>query len=387
MMLHASTLRAVHSIRRIAVFSLVHDRGKFLGALCGVSFAAMLVLVQSGLYQGFQQTSSEVIRRAGGDLWVMVRGTPVVDSGEVMSVAARYFIEGHPCIGRTRGLVQSFATIRKAAGTEDSVVLVGYEPDPVQVLPWNLLRGLPGHLHGPSRVAVDELDLDKLQIHGDPLKASLEVGGQTVYVVGLTRGIRSFTLSPYMFTEIHTARRLLGLARDQAHFWLVDLRHPACREDVTRWIHRHPELLARTPEEFSRITESYWVGGSGAGTALGFSAVLGLIVGLVIVGQTLYSMTKDHRRELATLKAMGAKRWELAGFVFWQTALLAGAGGATGALLALGARAGLSGMGLLVVLSESVFLFGLGAILLMCFLASVSSVRVIFALEAAEVFK
>ena len=35
-------------------------------------------------------------------------------------------------------------------------------------------------------------------------------------------------------------------------------------------------------------------------------AILGLIVGTVIVAQTLYSSTKDHLNEFATLRALGS---------------------------------------------------------------------------------
>jgi putative ABC transport system permease protein len=37
-------------------------------------------------------------------------------------------------------------------------------------------------------------------------------------------------------------------------------------------------------------------------------AILGLIVGIVIVAQTLYSSTKDHLNEFATLRASARRR-------------------------------------------------------------------------------
>ena len=69
--------------------------------------------------------------------------------------------------------------------------------------------------------------------------------------------------------------------------------------------------------------------GSGAGAALAFSALFSLVIGIVIVGQTLYSITREHLKELATLKAMGASRGELVGFVSWQASFLALVGGAS----------------------------------------------------------
>jgi len=48
------------------------------------------------------------------------------------------------------------------------------------------------------------------------------------------------------------------------------------------------------------------VGGGGAGAALLMGSLLALIVGTVIVAQTLYSSTKDHLQEFATLRAIGS---------------------------------------------------------------------------------
>ncbi len=135
------------------------------------------------------------------------------------------------------------------------------------------------------------------------------------------------------------------------------------------------------------MTADYWVLGSGAGAALAFSALLGLVVGIVVVGQTLFAMTEGRLRELATLKAMGATHGELIGFVAWQAALLAVAGGTSGGLLALGMRRAVAQIGLTITLSAGVLGLGLGSIVLMCALASLASVRKVLTLEAAVVFK
>ena len=92
-------------------------------------------------------------------------------------------------------------------------------------------------------------------------------------------------------------------------------RAPAVRASLER----HPQSAVRDRAEFEGMTSHYWVIGSGAGATLAFhEALLGFIVGLVVVGQTLYSLTESRSRELATLKAMGASGRELAAFVLWQ---------------------------------------------------------------------
>jgi putative ABC transport system permease protein len=61
-----------------------------------------------------------------------------------------------------------------------------------------------------------------------------------------------------------------------------------------------------TPDEFRTRSRAFWLLGTGAGAALFAGALLGVIVGTVIVAQTLYSSTKDHLDEFATLRAIGS---------------------------------------------------------------------------------
>ncbi len=374
-------------MRRIAIQSLLHDRGKFLAALAGVAFAASLVLVQMGLYAGFLSMASGIIRRTGGDLWVMPRGIEVIDNSEPMSGAARAAVVSHPCVHGVRAMIYTLIGMRKPRGTPDAVTVVGFEPGGDTIVPWSFHQGLPQDLHAPLRAAVDNLDLRKLQIDGEPIGASLEVAGQTVHIAATTDGMRSFTLVPFLFVEIDNARRLLHLGDDRASYWVVDLKDPRCTDDVARHVRRHADLDAMTTRDFITATENHWVNGSGAGSALAFTAILGLVVGVVIVGQTLYAVTREHMRELATLKALGASDWEIVGFVAWQAGLLALVGGGIGLLQSLLIRVAIASEGLVVVFSPPVLAIGLGAVLFMCFIASLWSVRAVLQLEAAEVFK
>ncbi|HLM72109.1 MAG TPA: ABC transporter permease, partial [Polyangiaceae bacterium] len=294
----------------------------------------------------------------------------------------------HPCVQKVRALVVAFAPTRKAGGAPDSVQLIGFEPGSEPLLPWSLARGLPQDLHAPNRVAIDMIDPKKLQIDGDPMGARLEMGGQSVWVSALTEGVRSFTLVPNVFAEVDTARRLARLSEGQANYWVADLHSPTCAADVIASIEAHePDVTAMTHQGFMKKTQDYWVFGSGAGSALGFSALLGLVVGTVIVGQTLYAITKEHLRELGTLKAIGATNAELVQFVAWQAAFLAVVGGGLGLAIATGVKEAVTAAGLLVVLSPSVLGVGATAIVVMCAIASIGSVRKVLSLEAAEVFK
>ena len=76
-----------------------------------------------------------------------------------------------------------------------------------------------------------------------------------------------------------------------------------------------------TPGEFRSRSRSFWLFGTGAGAALFAGALLGVIVGTIIVAQTLYSSTKDHLKEFATLRAMGSSNRYIYNVIIYQALL------------------------------------------------------------------
>src|SRR5271154_2424844 len=69
---------------------------------------------------------------------------------------------------------------------------------------------------------------------------------------------------------------------------------------------RFPEYDVWDRQGFSSQTREYWLLTTGAGAALVIAAILGLVVGIIIVAQTLYAATMERIKEYATLRAMGA---------------------------------------------------------------------------------
>jgi putative ABC transport system permease protein len=374
-------------MRRIAIQSLLFDRGKLVASLLGVALATTLAFVQIGLYRGFQANSSTLIQHVGGDFWLIPTGIDVLDNAQAMSPGPRNLLLSHPCVADVRGVIYGWAFIQKPSGTRTTALIVAVEPRTRREVPWAIAAGSIADLDQPLRVSVDRTDLAKLELPPDAVGASFEVSGRQVVVAVITDGIRSFTLSPYLFTSMTNGRRLLNLAETQAMYYSVDLADSRCAAVLADWVKGQRDVQLMETARWIEKTEDYWVGGSGAGMALAFTAVLGMIVGGVIIGQTLYSMTKEHLLELATLKALGARSAELAGFVLWQVALLGSIGGAAGFAIALTLKRALAHAGLTVVLSPETIALGSAATLAMCLLASITSLRVVFKVETAQVLR
>ncbi|WP_394824907.1 ABC transporter permease [Pendulispora albinea] len=371
----------------VALRTLFHERGKFVAALLGVCFAATLVLAQSGLYFGFKGMSTTVISHLRGDVWVMAKGTQLFDSADRVSAGAAEAVAAHPCVRGVRSLIMSWATLRKPSGAVDNVQLIGFARDDLDVVPWSLADGLPADLHAPMRVAVDRWDLPRLEL-GDPaIGAPVEVNDVRAYVGAVTTGIRAFTVVPFVFAEATSARALNGMAEGQSTYLLADMNDAVCERDFVAWIGGSGDLQAVPQKEFERMTADYWMTRSGAGGALGFSALLGLLVGVIVVGQTLYSLVGGHLRELATWRTMGATSRELLSFVLWQAGFLAVAGTMLAIGLAVALREAATLGGLSLVVSTYTLLLGFGSTFTTCGLSALISGLRVLRLEPAEVFK
>ena len=157
----------------------------------------------------------------------------------------------------------------------------------------------------PGAVAVDRSYFDRLGTKG--LGDDAEIRDQRVQVAAVTNGIRSFTTTPYVFSTLDRARSFTGSRRRRRPiFWCVSRRAPIVDAVRNRLRAVLPDLEVMTTNEFRARSRSFWLFGTGAGAALFAGALLGPIVGTVIVAQTLYSSTKDHINEFATLRAIGS---------------------------------------------------------------------------------
>ena len=196
----------------------------------------------------------------------------------------------------------------------------------------------------------------------------------------------NFGLHPMVFSSLRSARELLDLADGEATYWVAELKHRECAASVIASVEKDRTLV--TTAVFIAKTEDELYRSSGVGGALGFIASLGFLVAVVIVGQTLLANFRQHRRELAMLKALGAGRAELLGFVVWQVSFISIVGTCAGTVLALSIRAPLDDvLAVRVILPTGAVALGLFVMIALCAAASLGSARAVLAIEADEVLR
>jgi putative ABC transport system permease protein len=151
-----------------------------------------------------------------------------------------------------------------------------------------------------------------------------KIANQKVRVVAVTNMIRSFTTAPYVFTTLQRARAFIGAPADADTYELVQVSSKADVKSIQALLSdKLGSAEVITPAQFRTLSLSQWLYGTGAGAALILGTILGIIVGAVIVAQTLYSSTKDHINEFATLRAIGSSALYIHEVILCQAVLSA----------------------------------------------------------------
>ena len=301
----------------LASRNLFHDSLRFVATMIGIVFSVVLVLVQLGLFLGFSQMITTMIDHASTDLWIVPKGAKSFEDPSLLDLKLRNRVAGIDGVATVVPLVIGFSDWRLESGEMTPVFIVGADLHDSALLPWNVVDGDVQSLSQGYSVAVDRSYFDRLGVRG--IGSMAEIRGRKVKVVAVTDGIRAFTTTPYVFVDLKNARTFTGTPSDRANDLLVRLNANADREKVLKAIRAQvgdAEVL--TTLEFRNRSKSFWLFGTGAGAALFAGALLGVIVGTVIVAQTLYSSTKDHLTEFATLRAMGSSNRYIYQVIMYQ---------------------------------------------------------------------
>jgi putative ABC transport system permease protein len=372
---------------KIAYRNLFHDRMSLIVTLVGIVFSVVLVAIEVGLYKGSESKIATVLDKAPADLWIVPFGTKSFDDPSLLIGHEKYAALSTPGVASAEDMVVSFSSWRKPEGGKKSFILVGLDWANGGVRPWALDEGSVEDLELPNAVAVDRSYFKDLGINGRYDYA--EINNQRIQVTAVTKGIRSFTTLPYTFTPIATARKLVGANASQSTYVLVKLAAGANLETVRSTLqNRMQGVEVLTHDEFTRRSINYWMFSTGAGLALITGMVLGAIVGVVIVAQTLYASTKDHLNEFATLRALGASASYIHAVILIQALLSAVLGYAAGMALAMLAiyRLSVRVPTLTIVMTPKIAAYLFALTLGMCIFAAITAIRKVTRIDPAGVF-
>lgn len=374
----------------IALRNLLHEKIRLATALAGVVFSVLLVTSLGGLFVAGARHASGLVDHATADLWIVARGTRVLDLSEPISRRHLYKALSVPGVLWAEPLVAQFSEWRSSDGRQEVCQIVGIESNSRLGLPWEMADGRWECIRHDDGVIIDESERRRFGPNNRLLEIGdeAEVFGTRVRVAGFSRGVGSFTPFPYVFTTHARALECTPLGSGQTKFVLVKASPGTAMKDLqARLAARLPDVDVLTKQEFSASCRRYWLFDTGIGIGMIFSASLGLLVGCVIVSQTIYATTVSRLGEYGTLKAMGMENHQLAGIIVKQ-ALLIGLGGyLLGEALSFVLSRRLEELNLAVDLPPWLIGSMLFVTLITCTVASITSVAKVFRLPPATVFR
>jgi len=319
----------------LALETLLAERGKVLTAFVGVAFSVVLVNVQGGLFLGLIGRAGLLVDHGEADIWVGHKKMHNVDFPRDIPRRWIQRVQTIPGVQRAEPYLIGWGEMTLPSGGWESVVIVGAERSSLLGNAWNMSQGRADAILQPEGVIVDETELAKLEY---PEIGDLrEIGGKRARVVGMSRGIMGFLVAPYVFTTYEQAAAYLQKPLDRCSYFLVQLRPEADAESVCKAIRqRIPEVEAYPRDTYSRASVDFWMTRTGLGISFGGATLLGLLVGMVMVAQTLYALVLDRLSEFGALKAMGATERQIYSIPLCQALVMAVLGSVLGLAVVMG---------------------------------------------------
>ncbi len=373
---------------------LKHKPLRLLVALSGIAFAVLLIMMQLGFRSALFESAVRFHERLDYDIALFSPDSVFIVRPQPFSI---------------RRLYQSLAY----AGVED--VTPVYIFPSVWKNPWNNMRrsiqtiGVnPDKLfldrddYREARSLLSQQDVVLFDRAGrpefGPVAATIdagqavitEVNDREIQVVGLFKMGTSFGIDGTIITSDDNWLRLFpNSPRNEIQLGLIRLREGADPDFVRNGLAEYlpDDVLVMTRQQFVQREKDYWNSATPIGYIFAFGAIMGFVVGAIIVYQILFADVSEHLRQYGTLRAMGYKNSFVSGIVLQQAAILAVLGYLPGVAIVYwlyGKAAEATNLPLYLTQERALTVFLMT--LAMCAVSGLLAVRKVRRLDPADVF-
>lgn len=299
----------------LAWLQLKRQPVRYLVAVTGIGFAALLMYMQLGFQSGLLTSATTFYEALDADLVLISPAT--LNSGNFQQFPQSLLFKslGTTGVKQIVPLYVANVNVQRLGGVKPtSLRLIGYDPESrvlnlPEVIEQTSLLKTPGYVlfdtlgnrnTGPIGAAIQKNKYQEL-ILSDFSKTFRAVG---LFRLGSTFAADSNLISSdttaiqLAFRQINTGEISLGLIR-------VDKGSDT--KKIQSYLQKSygDEVQVLSKEELIAQERDYWNTASSFGVIFGFGTIMGLLVGGVVVYQVLYTDVSDHLKEYATLKAMG----------------------------------------------------------------------------------
>ncbi len=370
----------------VALRIILYDKVRSLITLLGVVFAVGLSLRK---WESFLPHGNLIrhCRPHPGDIWVTSKNSKNFDFSQPFPEYIYHQVTAEDGIQSAEKLIVAWGIIRQKEGGTEQVEIVGYNPDTGIGGPWDMVEGDPSLVKNGNFAIVDESAMKRL---GDiQIGEYRDVLWHRLQIVGISRGVKSFTTAPIIFTSFNLAQSLVTYMGSDSTVFVVAKVSPG---------HSVPEVIKSLQKKlkgvdvydkgsFSRKTRLYWTMETGVGFSFMLTILISFLIGMLIVGQTIYNSTMEHIKEFGTLKALGASNYEIYKIIFSQAMINALSGYLVSLLITIMSAKIYEAFGMVMVIKGWVNLLVLALTFIMCLSAAFISIRKVKRIDPAILFR
>jgi putative ABC transport system permease protein len=373
---------------------LWHKPLRLVVAVAGIAFAVLLILMQLGFRSALFESTLRFHERFRYDIALFSADSVFIVRPGPFTIRRLYEALGSPDVESVSPVYIFPATWKNPwTNARRSINAVGIDPTRDVLDTPGFAAGLP-KLAAQDVVLFDKASRPEFGPVGEEWRPDrsieTEINDRAIAVVGLVEIGPSFGIDGTVITSVDNWLRLFpDRSRNQIQLGLVTLR-PGVDPDAARDRLRSyvpADVLVMTKAEFAARERAYWNGATPIGYVFAFGAIMGLVVGAIIVYQILFADVSEHLREYATLRAIGYRNRFVSGIVLQQAAILAVLGylpGMAASWVLYRSAAAATRLPLHLTLDRALTVFLLT--LAMCAISGFLALRKVRRLDPAEVF-
>jgi putative ABC transport system permease protein len=313
-------------MNKMVVANLAHRPTRSVITVSAVALEVTMILLVVALFYGLLNGSKESQLGVGADLLVQPPGAAALVgmSGAPISVKVGDVLRKVPHVTVASPVIWAFS--QKPLEIDYGIDLASYD-----ALPPGFLYLSGGPFQGPDDVIIDDF-------HAAQNRKKV---GDTVEV--LNRPFRICGIVPHgkggrKFIPLATMQDLIG-AEGRTSVFYVKLDDPANIDAVTNAIKQRPGMeqysVRSMAEYLSMMTPDNLPGFN-----LAIQIVIGvaIVVGFLVIFQSMYTAVMERTREIGILKSLGASKLYIVNVVLRETLLLAVVGIVAGVIISLVTR-------------------------------------------------
>ena len=327
---------------RLAWRQLIFDRTKLIAAVSGVLFACVLVFMQLGFRDSLYASAASAPTKLSGDLFLMHKQSEAMWRPVQFKRSELMRALGNPAVAEVYPLYLALAPFKNIeTQVKRTLMVYGLDPDS-RIFDLEGVRNKQIELRLKDTVLFDEYSRPEF----GPMRQLLakeqnvtEINDYKVTILGLFRLGVSFASDGNVITsDLNFMRIFPGRNLNDIDLGVIRLYPGASVKQVQSELGDRLNEFVNifTYDELLQYEKNYWANIAPIGFIFGFGTVMGLVVGLVIVYQILFTDITNHHNEFATLKAMGYEHGYFVRVVFASAFFLAILGFIPGYILSVG---------------------------------------------------